>query len=47
VFEDRNGVRDAMSQNEELSRSYFELFRAEMRIAAPLWTVSVASTSSA
>ena len=32
-------VRDAMSQSEELSRSYFELFKEEMRIAAALWTV--------
>jgi hypothetical protein len=32
-------VRDAMSQTEELSRSYFELFKAEMRTVAPLWTV--------
>ena len=33
-------IRDAMSQQEPLSRSYFELFNAETRgLATPLWTV--------
>jgi hypothetical protein len=33
-------VRDAMSQQEPLARSYFELFEAETRgFAKPLWTV--------
>ena len=33
-------IRDAMSQQEPLSRSYFELFEAEIRgFAKPIWTV--------
>ena len=33
-------IRDAMSQQEPLARSYFELFEAETRgFATPLWTV--------
>jgi hypothetical protein len=33
-------IRDAMSQQESLARSYFELFDAETRgFASPLWTV--------
>ena len=33
-------IRDAMSQQEPLSRSYFELFEAETRgFAKPIWTV--------
>ena len=33
-------IRDAMSQQEPLARSYFELFAAEIRgFATPLWTV--------
>ena len=33
-------IRDAMSQTEALSRSYFELFATEMKtLATPLWTV--------
>jgi hypothetical protein len=33
-------IRDAMSQQEPLARSYFELFRTELKaLATPLWTV--------
>jgi hypothetical protein len=33
-------VRDAMSQRDSVARSYFELFKSEIKsLAAPLWTV--------